>query len=92
MKNFKLRRTAAIIGYTVLAVVLFASCGNEPPVINDKNNPFIIGEISKKNETHSISYKHELTKNGTSFFGSWYEAIILPTGMYNVGDTIYVRK
>lgn len=26
MKKFKLRRTAAIIGYTVLAVVLFSSC------------------------------------------------------------------
>jgi hypothetical protein len=34
MKNFKLRRIAAIIGYTVLAVVSFNSCDNnhaEPP-------------------------------------------------------------
>lgn len=29
MKNFKLRRAAAIIGYTVLAVVVFSSCVND---------------------------------------------------------------
>ena len=29
MKNFKLHRTAAIIGYIVLAVVLFSSCKKE---------------------------------------------------------------
>ena len=34
MKNFKLLRTAAIIGFTVLAVVLFYSCEG---IDNDKH-------------------------------------------------------
>lgn len=36
MKNFKLRRTAAIIGYTVLAVVLFSSCENGNTSVKQK--------------------------------------------------------
>lgn len=85
-----LARTKAFL-YCLLAVVL-SSCGNESPVINDKNNPFIVGEITQKTSTHSIYRKNKVSKNGTSIFGSWYEAIILPTGMYNVGDTIRFSK
>lgn len=90
MKRRNLISRTAICLYLVLAVVIFTSCGNEPPVFNNPENPFIIGEISQKNKTHSIYYKNEMSGSGTSFFGSWYQAVVLPSGMYNVGDTIVI--
>lgn len=88
MKRKNLTSRTAICLYLVLAVVTFTSCGNEPPVFNDLENPFIVGEISQKSKTHSIYYKNKMSSLGTSFFGSWYQAVVLPSGMYNVGDTI----
>ena len=46
MKNFKLRRTAAIIGYTVLAVV-FTSCTNYLPTRNAIKEPYVINKIEE---------------------------------------------
>lgn len=74
----------------VLAVIVLNSCGNEPPVFNNPKNPFIVGEIVQKNKTHSIYYKNEMSTNGSSYFGSWFEAVILPDGMYNIGDTVII--
>ena len=95
--NINMKTKTSILALTKAFFILLVSCclyscGNEPPVINDKNNPFIVGEISQKSNTHSIYYKNKISKKGTSVFGSWYEAIVLPTGMYNVGDTIRFSK
>ena len=51
MKNFKLRRPTAIIGYTVLAVVLFYSC-NQKPEFNP-NRAFILMKSDDNNWTTS---------------------------------------
>lgn len=32
-----------------------------------------------------------MSRTGTSYFGSWYQAVVLPSGMYNVGDTIIIN-
>lgn len=48
MKNFKLRRTAAIIGYTVLAVVLFASCKLDKTKLSELKSPVVIVAIEKE--------------------------------------------
>jgi hypothetical protein len=47
MKNFKLRRTAAIIGYTVLAVVLFSSCEMDKTKLSGMKPPVVIIGINK---------------------------------------------
>lgn len=91
MKRRNLINRTAICLYLVLAVVLFTACGNEPPVFNNPEEPFIVGEIVKKNSTHSLYYKDGMSITGTSFFGSWYQAVVLPTGAYNVGDTITIK-
>ena len=86
-------KTSILVVIILLVGCFLFSCGNEPPVFNDKNDPFIVGEISKKSTTHSIYYKNKMRhRNGSVIFGSWYEAVILPTGMYNIGDTIRFSK
>ena len=77
-----------VLATFILLVIccLFSSCGVEPPVMNDEHDPFIVGEIKQRNSTHSIYIKDRTTHRYTSF--SSRECIVLPTGVYNVGDTI----
>jgi len=75
----------------VLLLGLF-SCGKTPPVINNENKPFVVGQIDKYSSTHSIYYKETISTQNIYIFCSWYEAIILPTGMFNIGDTIRIYK
>lgn len=85
MKNFKLRRTAAIIGYTVLAVVLF-SCNNIPTrnVIKEPYVIYKIEEWSKGMCKYSIS-------NGTTY--AFYNndiSVIDSIGKFTIGDIVFI--
>ena len=82
------------IFFLVLIALLATSCGNEQPILNDINSPFVIYEISKYNDTHS-SYCNSMDGSGSTRnkpFGSGFARIVLPTGMYNIGDTIIINK
>lgn len=91
MKN--LRTKLSYTFYTLL-VAVFYSCGNEQAILNDKENPFIVESISYFNKTHSSYYngfnKKSSTKN--NLIGSWHGRVVLPKGMFNVGDTIVVSR
>lgn len=86
------------LGLVISIVLLLTSCGNEPPVFNENGDPFIVGEISEKDSRYSkdgkfsIYYKNTYSGSGTSVFGSWYQAVVLPSGMYNIGDTIVMQN
>lgn len=69
------------------------SCGYETPKLNDTENPFIVEKINQVNLTHSKYYGNDnLAGGGYNFFGSWTPVIMLPTGMYNIGDTIIINN
>lgn len=85
MKNSKQK----IIHTTCILLLIFItqSCGNKNPIIGGEV-PFVVYEIAKHNKTHSKYYsENNGSGNSTnSFHGR--PMIVLPTKMYNVGDTI----
>ena len=87
MKN----KTSILVGirnffYMLLSVVIFQSCGNVVPII-DGEAPFVVESITKYNDTHSIyiAGNYECGKY-VAFDG--LPMIILPSRMYQIGDTI----
>lgn len=88
MKN----RTSILVGtrhffYALLAVVILQSCGDRTPII-DGEKPFVVGTIVKYNETHS---KYFAIDDKSGEWSSNFEGnpmIILPSRMYQIGDTI----
>lgn len=60
MKNFKLRRTAAIIGYTMLAVVLFSSCENNKALTPKPKYTVWVGSAAFAVGYDTDSYKDTL--------------------------------
>lgn len=92
MKNLRTKLSYAL--YTLLVAVALSSCGNEQPVLNDSKNPFVVKSIKEFSETHASYYngfnENSATKNNV--FGSWYGRVVLPKGMFNVGDTIVVSR
>ena len=79
----------------IAVVICFTSCGNEQAILNDPKHPFIVTGVSSYSETHSSYYNDgigDLSGTVNNLCGSWYARVVLPTGMYNVGDTIVVRR
>jgi len=81
--------------YSLIMLIGLASCGNEQPILNDEENPYVVHSITQYNETHASYYclPHYTGTGSTTqnnFFGSWFGRIVLPKGMFNVGDTIVV--
>ena len=64
--------------YALVAVFILQSCGYDTPIIDGKY-PFIVSSIEQWSETHSI-YVND------NFQGDY--AIVLPSRMYQIGDTI----
>lgn len=85
-------KTSILVGtrhffYALLAVVILQSCGDRTPII-DGEKPFVVGTIVKYNETHS---KYFAIDEASGEWSSNYEGnpmIILPSKMYQIGDTI----
>lgn len=92
MKNLITKLSYAL--YTLLVAVGLSSCGNEQPVLNDSNKPFVVKSIEEFNETHASYYNgfNEKSSTKNNFLGSWYGRVVLPKGMFNVGDTIVVYR
>lgn len=73
--------------YALLVVVVLQSCGNSNPIINGET-PFVVGRIEQYNKTHS---KYFAIDDKSGEFATVFEGnplIILPSRMYNIGDTI----
>lgn len=88
MKNI----TSILVGtrhffYALLSVVILQSCGDRTPII-DGEKPFVVGKIVKYNDTHS---KYFAVDDASGEWSSNFEGkpmIILPSRMYQIGDTI----
>lgn len=75
----------------MIICMIMISCGNESPILDGKT-PFVVVEVKKYSDTHSEYYGRFNGGEGAkyNFLGSWYPMIVLPTGYYNVGDTITI--
>ena len=73
--------------YIIMLVCILQSCGDRTPIIDGKN-PFIVGKIIKYSETHSkyFAINRESGEWSSNFEGN--PMIILPSRMYQIGDTI----
>jgi hypothetical protein len=72
---------------------IVSSCGyDEPPVLNNPKKPFVVCKISVYDKTHSNYYNEIRTSGGRSGDVISYSRIILPNGMFNIGDVIVVKK
>lgn len=75
----------------LVGILFITSCGSEPPRFNE-SDPFIVGKIEQRTETHSMYYNNVLSMSGESILGDWRQKVVLPTGMFNIGDTIIFKK
>ena len=75
----------------IITVLVLTSCVYRTPMING-NKPFVVAGIEKYNDTHSI-YTAQDGESGI-FISNLESAprIALPSGMYNIGDTIKIVK
>jgi hypothetical protein len=73
----------------VLAISLaLMSCNRPAPVIGDASNPYIVVKVQyyTKDNCRYIGTLNASTSN--NWLNVLRPAVILPRGMYNVGDTI----
>ena len=76
----------------IFVIVFLQSCGVVTPKINDRDHPFIVESIEQVSTTHSKYNSKSVNTQVSYLFSTWTESIILPTGMFNVGDTIKLYK
>lgn len=70
----------------ITLIFILSSCGNRTPIIGSEY-PFIVYKITSYNSTHSI-YTSNNWESGAYYPGAELPEIILPSGAYNIGDTI----
>lgn len=87
MKTFKLQRVIRFFGYILLSIVVLQSCGYRTPIIDGKV-PFVVYKIVRYDETHSKYFAANLNSGALENAFSDYPIIILPSKIYNIGDTI----
>lgn len=71
----------------VLLLLSLSSCGARTPIISGES-PFIVDKISRYDDTHS---KYTARDGESGVFRSNFSknpVIVLPSRMYNIGDTI----
>lgn len=78
-----------ILLLTILFV--FTACGNQSAKLNDEKYPYIISTVEKHNSTHSRYYAHCRCGYSANLFNLMDARIVLPTGLYTVGDTIVFK-
>lgn len=74
----------------LILLTTFTSC-NHVATLNDPENPFIVTEIEQMSSTHS-KYSDWNTETIDTKNPHDNQSIILPNGLYNIGDTIYFYK
>jgi len=73
----------------ILLVFTLSSCGDYTPMLNSKN-PFVVHSIV--NIGHGFSeYYGNVDASYDNFLGG-RPTIVLPTKMFNIGDTITINK
>jgi hypothetical protein len=83
MKNMK-----SILLILVIASFL-QSCGGDRTPILDGSKPFVVGAIEKMSDSHSIYYSENYASgHSTGFITEDSPAIILPSRIFQIGDTI----
>jgi hypothetical protein len=75
----------------VCGLLTIVSCGYRTPMI-EGNKPFVVAGIEKYNDTHSIYTAQDEESGVWNSNGEGNPRIALPSGMYNIGDTIKVFK
>jgi len=76
----------------LICIIILTACGYETPKLNDIETPFVVDKIKQIDNTHSKYQANNVNAGGGyNLFGSWQCVIILPTGMYNIGDTIIIK-
>lgn len=81
------------IFFLLLSVILFG-CGDRTPIINS-DVPFIVDKIERYSNDGSLSTYYGRTYSMGDVRGIWFEkypSIILPTRMFQVGDTIVLER
>ncbi len=78
----------------IVALLVFAGCSYETPILTDNSRPFLVYKITRHNDSLSAYYSHG---GGVHTFpGLFLEksntVIILPSGMFDVGDTVRVVR
>ena len=67
--------------------IILQSCGNQSPIIDGKT-PFVVGSIERYDDTHSKYYAISEDSGIWSNNGEGNPMIILPSGLYQINDTI----
>jgi len=76
----------------IISILIFISCQRyDTPILNAANKPFIVNKVESYDSNFSAYYSKQ--GKGTGKYTMVVIArIILPTGMYNVGDTIILKR
>lgn len=76
---------------TLFISTIFCSCTSEIPIINDQSNPFIVNQIDNVGNDMCLYYGpvSSCFENGNL---KSRPKIVLPKSMYNIGDTILLKK
>jgi hypothetical protein len=75
----------------IILIYLLQSCGNRMPVI-DGPDPFVVGSIERYSLTHSKYYSDNLNSGVNSFSSQSNPVLILPSRMFQIGDTIVAKS
>jgi hypothetical protein len=75
----------------IILIYLLQSCGNRMPVI-DGPDPFVVGSIERYSLTHSKYYSDNLNSGVNSFLSQSSPVLILPSRMFQIGDTIVAKS
>lgn len=81
----KKNQFAIIVMIIIIMTALCCACGNDIPIIQDKNKPFIVEIITTVNSEFAL---YQAPTHRGRLIDRKYSAIVLPTGWFNVGDTI----
>jgi hypothetical protein len=76
----------------ILIPFILLSCKNDViPTFNDKNRPFVITKIESINDNQAEYYSNDKNNNNQAGLVVNRPSIILPSRMFNIGDTIIIR-
>ena len=76
----------------LIFVIILTACGHDSPKFNDFNDPFVVDKIEHYAGNLSLYTSRVSKGNVDNYFWKGTACIALPTGMYNIGDTIIIKK
>lgn len=84
-----MKKLVFLVLVAIASSFLVSSCGHTTPIIGDETRPFVIKKIKYYSKTHSKYVGSDNADNNPFSVAS--PAIILPTGMFNINDTIPIQ-